>query len=101
MASPALSFSLAVGQRVRVKSGDPPGHIRTPEYLRGREGVIERRQGAFRNPEEVAFGREGLPKQPLYLVRFAQTDVWPDYAGPEVDTISADIFEHWLDAIDT
>ena len=69
MASPALSFSLDVGQRVRVKTGDPPGHIRTPEYLRGREGVIERRQGAFRNPEEVAFGGQGLPKQPLYLVR--------------------------------
>ncbi|NQV81709.1 MAG: nitrile hydratase subunit beta [Alphaproteobacteria bacterium] len=93
-----MSFAFQVGQRVRVKEGDPPGHIRTPFYLRGKLGQIESRQGEFRNPEELAYGKDGLPKRPLYLVRFHQTDVWSGYPGPATDTLSADIYEHWLDA---
>lgn len=94
-----VTYGFAPGQRVRVKTGDPPGHIRTPSYLRGKEGVIEDRQGIFRNPEELAFGSTGLPKKPLYLVRFRQQDVWQTYSGPGADTLSADIYEHWLEAI--
>lgn len=94
-----VTYGFAPGQRVRVKKGDPPGHIRTPAYLRGKEGVIEDRQGVFRNPEELAFGKTGLPKKPLYLVRFRQKDVWQDYSGPGTDTLSADIYEHWLEDI--
>jgi nitrile hydratase len=66
--------------------------------LRGKPGVVETVHGAFRNPEELAYGKEGLPKKPLYLVRFLQKDVWPDYQGAPTDTVSADIYEHWLDA---
>ncbi len=99
MADKDVGYGLEMGQKVRVKTGDPPGHIRTPFYLRGKEGVIEERQGVYRNPEELAFGKEGLPKKPLYLVRFRQQDVWQDYAGPATDTLSADIYEHWLEAI--
>ena len=47
----------APGDRVRVRADHPPGHIRTPFYLRGRVGEIERVLGAFANPEELAFGR--------------------------------------------
>ncbi len=93
-----MSFTFAIGQKVRVKEGDPPGHIRTPFFLRGKRGMIEARHGEFRNPEELAFGKEGLPKKPLYLVTFRQTDVWPHYTGPAGDTVSADIYEHWLEA---
>lgn len=93
-----MSFAFEIGQRVRVKEGDPPGHIRTPFYLRGKTGQIEDRQGEFRNPEELAYGKEGLPKKPLYLVRFRQTDIWSGYTGPAADTLSADIYEHWLEA---
>ena len=99
MAEKEVTYGFVPGQRVRVKTGDPPGHIRTPTYLRGKEGVIEDRQGVFRNPEELAFGKTGLPKKPLYLVRFRQKDVWQDYSGPGTDTLSADIYEHWLEAI--
>ena len=93
-----MSATFKVGQRVLVKDGDPPGHIRTPFFLRGKPGVIESIHGEFRTPEELAYGKEGLPKKPLYLVRFLQKDVWPDYRGPAADTVCADIYEHWLDA---
>ena len=45
-----------VGERVRVLDAYPPGHLRTPFYIRGCEGTIERLCGAFPNPEELAQG---------------------------------------------
>lgn len=85
------------GETVAVRAAYPPGHIRTPYYVRGKRGVIERICGEFANPEELAFGRDGLPKRPLYRVRFRQRRVWPDYAGAAEDTVDVEIFEHWLE----
>jgi len=84
------------GDVVTVRAMYPPGHIRTPYYIRGKHGVVERICGEFANPEELAFGRDGLPKRPLYRVRFRQRDVWPDYGGAGEDTVDVEIFEHWL-----
>ena len=86
-----------VGEKVRVMKAYPPGHIRTPFYIRGHTGTVERICGAFPNPEELAQMRDGLPAQPLYRVRFAQKDVWPDYAGPEADVVEIEIYQHWLE----
>lgn len=86
------------GAAVRVRLDDPKGHCRTPHYCRGRSGVVERICGAFRDPEALAYGGEGLPKQPLYRVRFAQAELWPDYAGPAGDCVEIEIYEHWLEA---
>ena len=86
----------APGTRVRVREDYPAGHFRTPVYVRGREGVITRKFGAFANPETLAYGRDGLPKKALYEVRFRQADLWPDYEGGASDTLDIDIFEHWL-----
>ena len=85
------------GDAVTVRRAYPPGHIRTPYYIRGKSGVVERLCGSFANPEELAHGRDGLPAQPLYRVRFAQIQVWPDYAGPASDSIDIEIYEHWLE----
>lgn len=87
----------APGDAVAVRLAHPPGHLRTPYYIRGKAGVVERLCGAFPNPEELAFGRDGKPEQPLYRVRFAQCDVWPDYVGPAADTVDIEIYEHWLE----
>ncbi len=87
----------AAGDRVRVRRAFPPGHIRTPYYARGAAGVVERICGAFGNPEALAFGRDGRPKQTLYRVRFAQTALWPDYDGPSGDTIDIELYEPWLE----
>ena len=86
----------APGDRVTVLAVDVPGHIRTPYYVRGCSGVVERVVGAFRNPEELAYGRSGEPRRVLYRVRFLQRDLWPDYAGAAHDTVDVDLYEHWL-----
>ena len=86
------------GDTVRVKRGAAPGHVRTPWYLRGRTGVIERICGAFPNPEELAYGRDGLPEKPLYRVRFSMAEIWGNEGETPADTIDAEIFEHWLEA---
>ena len=88
----------ASGATVRVRKVDSPGHIRTPHYIRGKTGVIERFAGYFLNPEELAYGRSGVPMRALYRVRFVKSQVWPDYDGPRGDTIEIDLYEHWLQA---
>jgi len=85
------------GQRVRIAARDHDGHHRTPGYLKGKTGTIERAYDSFTNPETRAYGSDGLPKQQLYFVGFAQREVWPDYRGRDDDKIYADIFEHWLE----
>ncbi|HEX5899223.1 MAG TPA: SH3-like domain-containing protein [Solirubrobacteraceae bacterium] len=89
-------MSYRPGQRVRVDHREHEGHHRTPAYLKGKTGTVERVHPAFRNPETRAYGEDGLPKQPLYLVGFEQRDVWPGYGGHVDDRLYVDVFEHWL-----
>ena len=88
------------GQRVRVAARPHDGHHRTPDYVKGKVGSIERAHSSFTNPETRAYGADGLPLQPLYLVGFAQHDVWPHYRGCRDDRIYIDLFEHWLEAVE-
>jgi nitrile hydratase len=96
--SGAAAARFRPGDRVKVRRADVPGHIRTPWYIRGHTGVVERLCGAYPNPEELAYARSGLPAQPLYRVRFVQTAVWPHYGGSPSDTIDIEIYEHWLES---
>jgi nitrile hydratase subunit beta len=80
---------------VRVKTMMPPGHVRTPAYLRGKTGEIERDLGEFGNPEQLAYGLEGA-KTPLLRVRFSMAEVWGPEAENADDTLDAEIFAHWL-----
>ena len=86
----------AVGDTVQVRRAYPPGHLRTPFFIRGKRGVVDALPGTFANPEELAYGRSGTPSQQLYRVRFWQFEVWSDYVGPTADSIFVDIYEHWL-----
>jgi nitrile hydratase len=87
-----------LGDRVRVQTFDPRTHVRTPGYVRGKQGWIERVQGEFRNPESLAYGGDGLPRQPLYMVGFRQTDLWQTrYAESPADRLFVDLYEHWLE----
>ena len=72
-----MSARYAVGDSVVVRKAYPPGHVRTPYFIRGQEGVVREVVGAFANPEELAYGRDGQPAQMLYRVQFRQVDVWP------------------------
>jgi nitrile hydratase len=71
--------------------------VRTPAYIRGKTGWVETLHGRYRNPESLAYGGEGLPKQALYGVGFKQTDLWPEYRGSPADSVYVDIYEHWLE----
>jgi nitrile hydratase subunit beta len=88
------------GDSVRVALAFPPGHIRTPLFLRGKAGVIIRDFGAFPNPERLAYGMHGEPALSLYMVKFPLDEVWGGTGsyGPN-DTVTADIYEHWLQPV--
>ena len=95
-----MASRLEPGDRVRVRDDYPVlGHIRTPVYVRGKEGVVIKALGRFPNPELLALGRAGKPEKMLYEVRFQQSELWPDYNGPESDTLLMDLYEHWLSPI--
>jgi nitrile hydratase subunit beta len=85
------------GSSVRVKALFPPGHCRTPHYTRGRRGTVLRVIDHEPNPEEAAYGRVGVRTVPVYRVRFAQAELWPDYAGSDRDAVVVDLFEPWLE----
>jgi nitrile hydratase subunit beta len=89
--------SFEPGQRVRVSARSHEGHCRTPGYLKGKTGNVERLHGSFTNPETRAYGSDGLPEQPLYEVVFRQREVWPGYSGPDGDRIAVDVYGHWLE----
>ena len=95
--TPAPNARFKVGDTIRVKVSAPPGHRRTPWYIRGKTGTIERICGSFPNPEELAYGFDGLPRKVLYRATFLQNHVWLDYKGPQHDIIEMEIFEHWLE----
>ncbi len=84
----AVDPAFAVGDRVRVRRMRPPGHNRSPRYLRGVEGVVERVQCNDRRP--------GAGAEPVYLVAFGAADVW----GPDADrgAVLADLWEGYLEA---
>lgn len=85
-----------VGDTVRVDDRASLGHCRTPAFIRGQTGVVSAVQGAFRDPERLAYHRPGLPALVVYKVRFQQRDVWPGYAGSAIDQIEVDIQDNWL-----
>ncbi|HEY7059961.1 MAG TPA: SH3-like domain-containing protein [Chloroflexota bacterium] len=79
----------AVGRRVRVLAANPAGNPRTPEYIRGKTGVIAEIQGVIDNPIDH---RGHYP--PLYSVVFAVRDV---FGGTSRDQLSVDLHEDWLE----
>jgi hypothetical protein len=94
----SIAPGFKAGDAVMVRIAYPIGHVRTPHYIRGKPGVVERFCGIYGNPEELAYARSGQPRQPLYRVRFLQREVWPAYDGNPSDTVDVEIFQNWLEA---
>ena len=86
-----------IGESVKIRNSDLPGHIRTPYFIRGKIGKIIRILGAYANPEELAYGRNGKPIKPVYSVKFLQIDLWTEYAGQLMDTAVVEVMENWLE----
>ena len=87
----------APGDTVRVADRPHAGHHRTPGYLKGRTGTVERAHARFPNPETRAYGASDRPPEQLYLVGFALPDLWPAYRGASADRLLVDVYEHWLE----
>jgi len=71
-------------------------HLRTPGYIYGKTGTIERVCGSFNSPEMYAFLGRKQTQQPLYRVSFLQRDVWSDYSGKNTDIVELEVYQNWL-----
>ena len=87
---------MAERQFMRVRPDMPPGHVRTPSYLRGKTGWVERTLGPFPNPEQLAYGNPA-DALPLMRVRFTMAEIWGADAPHPHDTVDAEIYAHWLE----
>ena len=74
---------------------DRPGHIRTPWYIRGKSGWIERVYGDFLNPEELGVRPRRIAEANTLFVAFKAMMFGE---SPWIqDKVLVDIYEHWLD----
>jgi hypothetical protein len=85
------NFKFKVGDPVIVAPENPTGNPRTPEYIRGKRGVIGAVHGLLENVRD----HRGI-YQPLYTVRFDLGEVSP---CPDPDSIWVDVHEEWLSAL--
>lgn len=88
-----------MADRVRVSTRMPIGHVRTPAYLRGKVGVIERTLGPFADPERLAY-RQPAEMLQLRRVRFTMAEIWGPEAEQPTDTLDAEIYDSWLERLD-
>ncbi len=95
--APDRPTPLSAGTVVRVRRAFPPGHVRTPVYIRGRLGRIHAFLGHYPNAEEMAYDRSGEPSLPLYQVHFAMSEIW--LGRPSRDGLILDLYEHWLEPV--
>jgi thiocyanate hydrolase subunit beta len=86
------------GDRVKVRELPAMFYTRTPEYVRGAEGVIADVSYESPAPEDETWRREDVKPEWFYIVRFNQADLWDSYAGPKNDTLQTEIPERWLQA---
>jgi nitrile hydratase len=89
--------AFAVGDTVRPLPYEPWNHTRLPGMLMGKEGTVEIvYDGAYHLPEGRPDGTVRGPS-PVYLVRFAPTELWGALAEPGHGAFYADIWEHYLE----
>jgi hypothetical protein len=102
-----MSRKFKIGDRVIVHDETSLFHTRTQSYARGRTGVVVENRPEWVIPEDEAWGRQDSRQlgpgvtdtgrtEPFYVVRFQQTDLWPDYTGLESDTVESEYSERWL-----
>jgi len=87
-----------INDSVKIKTKIPLGHYRTPFYVRGKTGRIERVLDTFLNPEEEGYGKNFGTKVRLYRVAFSQKELWENYQGASTDELQIEIYEHWLES---
>jgi nitrile hydratase len=81
----------AIGDRVRVRPGDPDHHTRAPRYVRGHAGQIVARLGEWPLPDASAAGV--TRPETCYAVRFEAADLF----GSGKHMVTVDLWESYLD----
>lgn len=85
-----------IGDRVTIRDATTMFHTRTQAFTRGRTGVVVEHRPEWVIPEDEAWGRDNGRKEPFYVVRFNQRDLWPEYTGSDKDTLETEFSERWL-----
>src|SRR5215469_5895457 len=84
------------GDRVKVRSIHPPGHTRSPRYVRGKTGVVRRVHGIYVFPDTNAH-RAGEKRQHVYLVEFSAHELW---GRDHRERVMIDLWEDYLEPVD-
>ena len=92
-ARPSPAF--AVGDRVRARNINPPGHTRLPRYARGHVGLIERVHGAHVFPDSHAHGPGRRPASGSTRCVHGPRAVGPD--ARHGDSVRLDLWEPYLE----
>jgi thiocyanate hydrolase subunit alpha len=86
-----------IGDEVTIRDETTLFHTRTQKYTRGHTGVVTEHRPEWVIPEDEAWDRlETGRREPFYVVRFKQKDLWQDYTGFENDTLESEFSERWL-----
>lgn len=94
---PRVHPSFKVGQRVRARNINPPGHTRLPRYVRGKTGVVRRDHGVYAFPDTNAHF-QGEKRQHVYSVRFTAGELWGDSASRR-DSVYVDMWDDYLERV--
>lgn len=95
--SPQLEPRFSVGDRVRVLTISPAGHVRAPKFCRGCVGTVLHRAPKFGFPDAAAHGGTRR-KEHTYHVEFASQDLWPG-EGSSKDSVVVDLWDSYLEAV--
>ena len=82
------------GDTVRVKSMNPPGHTRAPQYVRGHVGEIVMHHGAHVFADASARGEHGVAHH-IYNVAFTAEELWG--ADGQGGAVHLDLWEPYLE----
>lgn len=86
-----IDSKFKVGDAIVIATENPSGNPRTPQYIRGKRGVIGAVHGRLENPTD----HRGI-YQPLYTVRFDLSEVSTCH---DQDSIWVDVHEEWLSGL--
>lgn len=99
-ASRGSAGHFSVGDRVRARTWNPPGHTRLPRYVRGHVGTVLRCHGAHVYPDHHAADPAALQApelaRPLYTVVFSARELWGPQGHP-LDEVTVEAWEDYLE----
>jgi len=84
----SMNDKFKIGDAVIVADENPKGNPRTPQYIRGKRGIIALAHGRLENSRD----HRGI-HDPLYTVKFDLSEL---SACHDTDTIWVDVHEEWL-----